>query len=280
MSKRKKKIVGIGGELEINGIPISQLASRVAGLCSHGLCTGVGRPTPGAMCVEAAVAFATGASHNDQPECVDNDLISLKIDLNDSLPISSDKKRGEILRRIAIAQLGTYSKGYTFPAAKFSSLVDDLTETYVEKIIDTIRKDRISKRDKAIKEALADFEKAVKAAKGDPKKINTAAVNLKNATEGDTYDEDEILLTDEQIEEKIEEELEYHTSDGAGNAIAWIADQQNLNKAEKDKLSARFVEDIVKILIKLKTPGSKYLGVKAATIKKDQTFYQVEETEE
>src|SRR5262249_36589829 len=71
-----------------------------------GLVSGVGQPIPGKMCVEAAVCFALGLPHGDEPACVSSALRALKIRLNDS-GWSSPQARAKGLRRLAVAQLGS-----------------------------------------------------------------------------------------------------------------------------------------------------------------------------
>jgi hypothetical protein len=58
------------------------------------------------MCVEAAVCYALGLPHSDNPPCVGEAVRSFKIALNDS-DWSSPKARAIGMRRIAIAQLGS-----------------------------------------------------------------------------------------------------------------------------------------------------------------------------
>jgi hypothetical protein len=71
-----------------------------------GLVKGKGNPKPGQMCVEAAVCYALGLPHGDNPDCVAPILRNLKIRLNDSA-WSSDLARAKGLRRLAVAQLGS-----------------------------------------------------------------------------------------------------------------------------------------------------------------------------
>ena len=87
-------------EIDIN------LARKVLQVVDAGLVSGMGTPTPGNMCVEAAVCYAMGLPHGDKPTCVAPALRSLKIRLNDSL-WSSDVARSKGLRRLALAQLGS-----------------------------------------------------------------------------------------------------------------------------------------------------------------------------
>jgi len=86
-------------------------AKRVLAVVDQGLVGGrVGDPEPGRMCVEAAVSFAMGYDHGDDPICVDSDLRSEKIGLNDTDGWKNDKDRAKGLRRVAIAQLGSAGK--------------------------------------------------------------------------------------------------------------------------------------------------------------------------
>ena len=81
-------------------------ARRVLEVVDAGLCSGLGQPTPGQMCVEAAVCYALGQPHGDEPECVAPAVRAFKIALNDAA-WSDNAARAAGMRRIAIAQLGT-----------------------------------------------------------------------------------------------------------------------------------------------------------------------------
>jgi hypothetical protein len=82
------------------------LARKVLATVDAGLVSGMGEPTPGKMCVEAAVCYAMGLPHSDKPTCVAPALRDLKIKLNDAR-WSSNEARTKGLRRLAIAQLGS-----------------------------------------------------------------------------------------------------------------------------------------------------------------------------
>lgn len=82
------------------------VALKVLEVVDAGLVGGLGIQKPGSMCVEAAVCYALGLPHGDDPKCVSRALRSLKIRLNDS-GWSSDKARAKGLRRLAVAQLGS-----------------------------------------------------------------------------------------------------------------------------------------------------------------------------
>ena len=82
------------------------IAQKVINLVDQGLVKGMGNPIPGKMCVEAAVCFALGLPHGDDPKCVSKAVRFLKIKLNDS-NWSSNQARAKGLRRLAVAQLGS-----------------------------------------------------------------------------------------------------------------------------------------------------------------------------
>jgi hypothetical protein len=83
-----------------------ELAIRVLSVVDKGLCQGLGKPVEGQMCIEAAVNYAMGLPHGDNPSCVSPAVRALKIRLNDK-NWSSNKTRAKGMRRLAIAQLGT-----------------------------------------------------------------------------------------------------------------------------------------------------------------------------
>lgn len=87
----------------------SFLAKRVLKTVDAGLVVGMGKPIPGQMCVEAAVCYALGLPHSDEPGCVDTHLRKLKLILNDSA-WASPAARAAGMRRLAVVQLG--SKGH------------------------------------------------------------------------------------------------------------------------------------------------------------------------
>ena len=82
------------------------IAAKVLATVDAGLVSGIGKPVPGQMCVEAAVCFAMGLPHGDEPSCVSPALRRLKINLNDR-QWSSNDARAMGLRRLALAQLGS-----------------------------------------------------------------------------------------------------------------------------------------------------------------------------
>src|SRR5665213_3634004 len=83
-----------------------EIAAKVLATVDAGLCSGVGNPVPGQMCVEAAVCYALGQEHGDEPVCVSPALRQFKIGLNDAA-WSSNEARAKGMRRLALIQLGT-----------------------------------------------------------------------------------------------------------------------------------------------------------------------------
>jgi hypothetical protein len=84
----------------------SEIVSKVLETVDAGLVSGLGTPEPGNMCVEAAVCYALGLPHGDDPQCVSIVVRALKIQLNDS-NWSSNEARARGLRKLAVLQLGT-----------------------------------------------------------------------------------------------------------------------------------------------------------------------------
>jgi hypothetical protein len=83
------------------------MAAKVLEVVDCGLSHGLGKPEPGYLCVEAAVAYAMGEGHTDKPSCVAPAVRHLKIVLNDAKWWQSNESRAKGLRRLALAQLGT-----------------------------------------------------------------------------------------------------------------------------------------------------------------------------
>ena len=81
-------------------------ARKVLAVVKHGLSNGLGDPEPGKMCVEAAVCFALGLPHGDDPNCVSQAVRAFKMGLNDA-NWPSNKARSKGMAKIAIAQLGS-----------------------------------------------------------------------------------------------------------------------------------------------------------------------------
>ena len=100
-----------------------ELAKKVLSIVDAGLSSGLGKQKPGEMCVEAAVCYALGLPHGDDPKCVSPALRSLKIALNDK-NWSSKAARAKGMRRLSIIQLGTMGE---LDDKKFVAAVAEMT---------------------------------------------------------------------------------------------------------------------------------------------------------
>lgn len=139
------------------------LARKVDKIVCKGLCCGVGSK-PGNMCVEAAVHFALhgddpGYNIDDRPlDCVDEDLVSLKISINDKSAWKDKKSRAQGLRAVAIAQLG--SANYATLDFNLEAELDDRVGKYFRQLIfPRIRKEALAEVNKEARK----FAKEVKA---------------------------------------------------------------------------------------------------------------------
>lgn len=86
--------------------PTKSHALKIIDLLKHGLVNGLGKPEPGKMCVEAAVCYAMGLPHGDNPPCVGEAVRAFKIQLNDCR-WPGKMERAEGMKELAIAQLGS-----------------------------------------------------------------------------------------------------------------------------------------------------------------------------
>lgn len=111
-----------------NEIALDQ-ARKILEVVDAGLCSGLGEPVLGQMCVEAAVCYALGQPHGDEPACVNASVHSFQISLNDCR-WASNESRAKGMRRLAIAQLGTSEE--SFNERKFLQV---LVEQTIRKIV-------------------------------------------------------------------------------------------------------------------------------------------------
>lgn len=119
-----------------------EIARKVLFYVRQGLTMGMGKAKyKGDMCVEHAVARATGATGSDDPEadeysatdspaCVASPLAWLGIELNDAISWHNEKQRAGGLQRFAVAQLGTATDSYRFNEAKFIKLMNRMAKKY------------------------------------------------------------------------------------------------------------------------------------------------------
>lgn len=202
----------------------------------------IGERIPGSMCVEAAVAYAMGEKHSDDPSCVDDYLRDFKICMNDDLVYKTGRDRARALRRIAVAQLGT--KG-NFDRPAFIKHLRNLAFRYVgDYMMDT-----------PIKLYWTYGEKWSPAG---PMKVIDSFVN---GTAGSKEFNEARKLFDEE-ESAICDSIDViagFNNKKIGTSSALDAFRELISEGVIDR--DVFIEDVVQILVKMKTPGSKFLYV-------------------
>src|ERR1700747_1539892 len=107
-----------------------EIAKKVRDTVRIGLVRGLGKPIPGKMCVEAAVCYALGLDHGDNPPCVARSIRRLKMRLNDSR-WSSDEVRAKGMIRLSLLQLGTETD---FDAMEFARRLVPLARTMAQRV--------------------------------------------------------------------------------------------------------------------------------------------------
>ena len=99
-------------------------ARKVLETVDAGLVRGLGAPVPGRMCVMAAISYALGLSHGDDPESyVDFVVRAGDIALNDAA-WSSPEARARGMRREAVAKLGSAG---TIDSVRYAQLLCERT---------------------------------------------------------------------------------------------------------------------------------------------------------
>ena len=208
-----------------------EIAAKVLEVVDCGLVKGVGRPEPGAMCVEAAVCYAMGMPHGDDPSCVSRALRSLKITLNDKR-WSSERVRAKGLRRLAIAQLG--SAGFLDDKVFATKVAEMAIRTSVP---EALRAAATLQKDSHHRAALLDA--ASRCEREGTKDDADAAYAAADAAAAYAY-----------------------AAADATDAYAYAADADAAAAAAaRDKSLADFAERVVGILIEMKAPGCQWLDL-------------------
>lgn len=203
------------------------LAKEVLRVVDKGLSCGLGdyeydpetnmrKGIPGAICVEAAVCYALGEPHGDEPSCVAPCVKYVKVAINDLDNIWGDdnKARARDLRRLAIAQLGSKGEvnGRQFEKAVFDLVWNSFYQPKIDKHIEELKKASAKK----------DFETL--------KTLTSELTCLLGEFSGDL---DPVELLKKGIEECV--------------------------IPSNRKTIQKLCDDIVQIMVKLKSPGTQYL---------------------
>jgi len=230
-----------------------------------GLTSGIGTPEPGQMCVEAAVCYAFSEPHGDKPTCVSPLLRRLKISINDA-SWSSDQSRAKGLRRLAIAQLGTagtldetkfrdrivrYALGVSAPLALRAAASIQKDQRHQSSLRDCAdRCEREVTREAALAAIAAAAAAAAAASSSYAAAYAAYAANAAIAAIDDDADAADAAAA-----------AAADAADAAASyAAAYAAYAANAAAdAKRDECLSTYCEDIVKILIEMETPGSKWL---------------------
>ena len=208
------------------------IAMNVLGVVDQGLSEGLGKPVPGQMCVEAAVCYALGLPHSDDPGCVSYAVRSLKIRLND-FSWSSNQSRSKGMRRLAIAQLGTKD---TLNEKEFVKRVAEMT---IRKIV-PIALRATGNADLEVHAIRCETEGSIEA-------VDAARYAA------DAYDAANYAACAAAAAHYAAACLRAARAADAAHYAAYAAD------ANKDSVLSLFAEEVVKILVGMKSPGSEYL---------------------
>lgn len=209
-------------------IPVDRkLAAKILKIVDEGLSNGLGKPKPGEMCIEAAVCYAMGLPHGDEPPCVSAAVRALKIKLNDA-DWSSKTARAQGMRRLAIAQLGTAG---VLDDVEFAQRVTLMTIQKIVpralRVVASIHPEQSHKE--ALEKAALDCEKV--------KSLKAAADAAARAA---------------------------RAADAAARAAARAAAYAAAYAAARDKELSFFGEEVVKILIDMKAQGTQWLDLTEA----------------
>jgi hypothetical protein len=234
------------------------VAAKVLETVDAGLVKGMGHAAPGKMCVEAAVCYALGLPHGDDPACVSRAVRQLKIRLNDS-NWSSDKARAKGLRRLALIQLGSRD------AIEDKEFAKRVAELAIRKMVPlALRAAAEIHKDAKHRDALR--AAAVKCEKDGTEKSAREAKTAANAADAAAYAAAyaaadaaaNAAYAADAAAYAAANAAAYAAANAAANA-AYAAAYAAANAAARDKILGDFAEDVVQILIDLKAPGAQWL---------------------
>lgn len=230
------------------------IARKVLDIVDAGLVRGVGVAQPGQMCVEAAVCYALGLPHGDNPGCVSRAVRSLKIELNDA-DWSSNAVRARGLRRLALAQLGSRDAldDHEFarrcaelvirehvPAALRAAAATHTNEKHRDAVIAAAERCEREGSQNAAAAARVVIEAVALAA--DAAASATSAAYAARAAANAAY-------------------AAAAAAADAAYAARAAADACATTSAARNKALAGFAEDVVQVLIEMKAPGCQWLAL-------------------
>jgi hypothetical protein len=220
-----------------------EIAQKVKETVECGLSSGLGTPVPGQMCIEAAVCYAYGLPHSDNPPCVGSAVRRFKIRLNDS-NWSSNEARGKGMLKLSIAQLNSN----VLDQKDFAKRITLLT---INRIIAPLA----AKYKPEIKENLqsvTNLSEAVTLCR----ELRTAAAA--NAAYAATY----------AAAANAADAAAYAAVAAAyAAAYAAAADAADAADAARDKILTQAADICLEVLVEMKSPGCEYLYLVREPIK-------------
>lgn len=218
---------------------------KLSSVINRGLSYGVGHPVPGQMCVEAAICYVFGEMHDDHPKCVNEHVTELSITLNDCYHRLSKRKRAEILKPFAIAQLGTDSPAFC----------QDTFDKHVFKIV---------------KEALAEFLAMVLREKDIVEKLRVMSSLSEPELSHLAFDLNKLIhsgryralidLNIRQLHKFLTTEMYFSdATQSVYNIFSATEKQSKLRHKDVCQLLQNIVDDVTRVLVDMKTPGSKWI---------------------
>ena len=262
----------------MNKIEITrEIAAKVLTTVDAGLCLGLGDPVPGEMCVEAAVCYALGLPHGDDPKCVSEAVRSLKVSLNDK-DWSSNKSRAKGLRRLALAQLGSLG---AVDDKDFSRRVAEYTIRTMVPI--ALRAAASLQKEAKHRRALTDAATRCEA------EVTSAAATAAVTAATDATDAAYAVDTAAAHASHAAANAAAHAAHAAANVAVYVAynavahavhaahavdtaaanaaaaaTAAATNNVERDKILSQFAEGIVQILVEMDAPGCQWLDMTEA----------------
>jgi hypothetical protein len=243
----------------------AKVVKKLISVVDAGLTEGQGEPTPGKMCVEAAVCYALGLPHSDDPPCVSRALRAVKIALNDG-PWSSDTARAAGMRNLAVAQLGTRD---TLDDVAFTQKLAEMT---IRKIVPRALRYAAKIHHQELHRAA--MEEAAKKceAEGSSYAASAASDAASDAASAASYAASDAASAASYAASDAASAASYAASDAASDAASYAAraasaasyaaraaSAASYAASAKDAELTLFADLVLGILIDMKVPGIKWL---------------------
>jgi hypothetical protein len=224
------------------------------------------------MCVEAAICYALGYEHGDQPKCVANCIRTYKIAIND-VKWSSNAARAVGMRRAAIAQLGSDFLDLPENRDQRTAFVTYLAEQVIRQIVPIPLRLVAEKYKKQIgaENAARLIEAALKCeqegTEASAQEANDAANAAANAANAATYATYAAYAANDAYANAAAYAAYANAAANAANAATYAAYAANdaanaaAYAAKRDEILSIAAEICVRACIKCKTPGSKWLDL-------------------